>query len=286
VALAFCSHPHPGCSTVDAQPAVLSLVGRHGPRVQASRRHGPVPPQWAAEWLRRGPRQPTTQEPTTKNQERGKTMTALNVPTQSPAREAASDSHGASRPVSGRATTENAAPNDVTGVHPVGTVAIIGLRLSLGFLFLWAFLDKAFGLGYSTSSKDAWIRGGSPTKGFLSGADVGPPARSLPGARQARTRQGLAVHARAARYRGRPHPGRGPPPSRRLRDASCDDDVVRGLAFCQDSRWATDQLHQPHRRGWERRAFAITGAASSPSRPSTTLSSVRDDRERRGPGHR
>jgi thiosulfate dehydrogenase [quinone] large subunit len=48
------------------------------------------------------------------------------------------------------------------------------LRLALGFLFLWAFLDKTFGLGYSTSTKHAWIRGGSPTKGFLSGANVGP----------------------------------------------------------------------------------------------------------------
>jgi thiosulfate dehydrogenase [quinone] large subunit len=48
------------------------------------------------------------------------------------------------------------------------------LRLTLGFLFLWAFIDKAFGLGYSTPSAHAWINGGSPTKGFLSGANVGP----------------------------------------------------------------------------------------------------------------
>jgi thiosulfate dehydrogenase (quinone) large subunit len=51
---------------------------------------------------------------------------------------------------------------------------LAGLRLALGFEFLWAFLDKTFGLGYSTLSKDAWIHGGSPTKGFLSGANVGP----------------------------------------------------------------------------------------------------------------
>lgn len=59
-------------------------------------------------------------------------------------------------------------------VHPTGNIALIGLRLSLGFLFFWAFLDKTFGLGYATSSAQAWIRGGSPTKGFLSGANVGP----------------------------------------------------------------------------------------------------------------
>jgi thiosulfate dehydrogenase (quinone) large subunit len=42
------------------------------------------------------------------------------------------------------------------------------LRLSLGWVFLWAFLDKTFGLGYATESRDAWIDGGSPTFGFLS----------------------------------------------------------------------------------------------------------------------
>ncbi len=53
-------------------------------------------------------------------------------------------------------------------------IGLVGLRLALGFEFFWAFLDKTFGLGYSTASKDAWIHGGSPTKGFLSGANVGP----------------------------------------------------------------------------------------------------------------
>ncbi|MEV6349671.1 hypothetical protein [Actinoplanes sp. NPDC051851] len=48
------------------------------------------------------------------------------------------------------------------------------LRIPLGFVFLWAFLDKTFGWGYATPSERAWINGGSPTKGFLSGVDVGP----------------------------------------------------------------------------------------------------------------
>ena len=48
------------------------------------------------------------------------------------------------------------------------------LRLSLGWIFLWAFLDKTFGLGHETTNKDAWIQGGSPTKGFLSFAAIGP----------------------------------------------------------------------------------------------------------------
>jgi thiosulfate dehydrogenase (quinone) large subunit len=46
-------------------------------------------------------------------------------------------------------------------------------RLCLGWTFLWPFLDKTFGLGHETSSADAWISGGNPTKGFLSGS-VGP----------------------------------------------------------------------------------------------------------------
>jgi thiosulfate dehydrogenase (quinone) large subunit len=47
-------------------------------------------------------------------------------------------------------------------------------RVVLGFAFLWAFLDKTFGLGYATPAERAWINGGSPTKGFLSRVAVGP----------------------------------------------------------------------------------------------------------------
>jgi thiosulfate dehydrogenase [quinone] large subunit len=52
--------------------------------------------------------------------------------------------------------------------------ALAVLRVATGFVFLWAFLDKLFGLGYSTPSARAWIHGGSPTKGFLSHVEVGP----------------------------------------------------------------------------------------------------------------
>ena len=44
-------------------------------------------------------------------------------------------------------------------------------RLCMGWIFLWPFLDKTFGLGHGTQSADAWINGGSPTKGFLSGSE-------------------------------------------------------------------------------------------------------------------
>lgn len=48
-------------------------------------------------------------------------------------------------------------------------------RLSLGWTFLWPYLDKMFGFHHQTASAKAWIHGGSPTKGFLSGAS-GPLA--------------------------------------------------------------------------------------------------------------
>ena len=44
----------------------------------------------------------------------------------------------------------------------------------MGFIFLWAFLDKTFGLGFATAPAKAWINGGSPTTGFLTNAVRGP----------------------------------------------------------------------------------------------------------------
>ena len=58
-------------------------------------------------------------------------------------------------------------------------------RIALGWVFLWAFLDKAFALGFGTGrlesggidffAKDAaWLNGGSPTAGFLEFGTKGP----------------------------------------------------------------------------------------------------------------
>lgn len=52
------------------------------------------------------------------------------------------------------------------------------LRIAIGSVFLWSFLDKLLSLGFSTGRNpetgaidffgaDAWINGGSPTDGFL-----------------------------------------------------------------------------------------------------------------------
>ncbi|MDN4481383.1 DoxX family protein [Demequina muriae] len=50
-------------------------------------------------------------------------------------------------------------------------------RIAIGWIFLWAFLDKLFGLGFSTCRQDdgsiqvmcerAWLEGGAVTEGYL-----------------------------------------------------------------------------------------------------------------------
>lgn len=54
---------------------------------------------------------------------------------------------------------------------PVARRVLAVLRLMFGFTFLWAFLDKTFGLGFATPAAKAWINGGSPTKGYLSSSE-------------------------------------------------------------------------------------------------------------------
>lgn len=50
------------------------------------------------------------------------------------------------------------------------------LRLALGWTFFWPFLDKMFGLGFSTPAGKGWIDGFSPTTAFLAKAVKGPLA--------------------------------------------------------------------------------------------------------------
>jgi thiosulfate dehydrogenase [quinone] large subunit len=49
------------------------------------------------------------------------------------------------------------------GVRKVLAIA----RVVIGFTFLWAFVDKLFGLGFATPSSRAWINGGTPAQGFI-----------------------------------------------------------------------------------------------------------------------
>ena len=75
---------------------------------------------------------------------------------------------------SGRRATEPAPVRDFAAEQTVAGKSLAVLRVATGFVFLWAFVDKLFGLGYATPAKGAWISGGSPTKGFLSSVHVGP----------------------------------------------------------------------------------------------------------------
>jgi len=44
-------------------------------------------------------------------------------------------------------------------------------RIVIGFTFVWAFVDKLFGLGFATPSARAWINGGTPAQGFVKAID-------------------------------------------------------------------------------------------------------------------
>ncbi|MFI6820183.1 hypothetical protein ACIBJE_04430 [Micromonospora sp. NPDC050187] len=85
-----------------------------------------------------------------------------------------------------RATVRTTTPAAPTATHRNGTPAagtartqaaryvFAGIRIALGWTFLWAFLDKTFGLGFATEAKNAWTNGGSPTRGFLAFGAQGP----------------------------------------------------------------------------------------------------------------
>ena len=74
-----------------------------------------------------------------------------------------------------------------TNTNANGRLAMALARISLGFIFLWAFFDKLIGLGFATCRdpktdvvtrmcSKAWLEGGSPTEGFLKFATKGPLA--------------------------------------------------------------------------------------------------------------
>jgi thiosulfate dehydrogenase [quinone] large subunit len=75
------------------------------------------------------------------------------------------------RGTDGRAREQTQA--SYAGTTPAGLVWAV-TRIGLGWIFLWAFLDKLFGLGRATPAEAAWADGGSPTEGFLANAATGP----------------------------------------------------------------------------------------------------------------
>ncbi len=44
----------------------------------------------------------------------------------------------------------------------------------MGWIFIWPFFDKLFGLGFATAADKSWLLGNSPTYGFLTFGTKGP----------------------------------------------------------------------------------------------------------------
>lgn len=81
--------------------------------------------------------------------------------------------------------TVNPAVQEEVRSHAALRYVVAALRMSLGFVFLWAFLDKLLALGFATGRNPetdmvdyfgpaAWINGASPTEGFLTYGTKGP----------------------------------------------------------------------------------------------------------------
>lgn len=87
------------------------------------------------------------------------------------------------RPAAGDAPAA-ATPSDTEAHRSLAARFLAATRISIGWVFLWAFLDKTFALGFATGSLEeggvdyfgpaAWINGGSPTEGFLTFGTSGP----------------------------------------------------------------------------------------------------------------
>lgn len=63
---------------------------------------------------------------------------------------------------------------------PLARKVLAVARIVIGFFFLWPFLDKMFGLGFTTTAENAVINGGTPAQGYLNfGVDPAQPLAGL-----------------------------------------------------------------------------------------------------------
>jgi thiosulfate dehydrogenase [quinone] large subunit len=70
--------------------------------------------------------------------------------------------------MSTRTQLTRTAPARPTLDSPAARVSIALTRIALGFVYLWAFLDKLFGLGLATPPKGSVLAGQSASAGYLS----------------------------------------------------------------------------------------------------------------------
>ncbi|PWD51474.1 DoxX family protein [Serinibacter arcticus] len=83
----------------------------------------------------------------------------------------------AQRATTSTTTTLTAESQASIVTSPLARKVLAFSRIVIGFFFLWPFLDKTFGLGFSTPAERAWINGGTPAQGFLKGM-TGPDGTS------------------------------------------------------------------------------------------------------------
>jgi thiosulfate dehydrogenase [quinone] large subunit len=65
--------------------------------------------------------------------------------------------------------------DDINRIGPGARYMWAITRFTIGFVALWAFLDKLMGLDHATPGAKSWLNGVSPTTGFLKGVE-GPLA--------------------------------------------------------------------------------------------------------------
>jgi thiosulfate dehydrogenase (quinone) large subunit len=68
--------------------------------------------------------------------------------------------------------------DDINRIGPGARYMWALVRFAIGFVALWAFLDKLMGLDHSTPGDKSWLNGVSPTAGFLKGVQ-GPFANTF-----------------------------------------------------------------------------------------------------------
>ncbi|MDQ0727856.1 hypothetical protein [Microbacterium sp. W4I20] len=70
-------------------------------------------------------------------------------------------------PQTARATDRATAPDRALRDSPAARIFITLTRIALGFVYLWAFVDKLFGFGLATPPEGSVLAGQSPSAGYL-----------------------------------------------------------------------------------------------------------------------
>lgn len=83
--------------------------------------------------------------------------------------EAVSEDAGSSQTPSAGNAGRRSAPAPLSTGATLRIMAV--LRIAMGFVFAWTFLDKLMGFNRSTPPERAWLNGGHPAQGFMESAE-------------------------------------------------------------------------------------------------------------------